>query len=278
LKIKAPKYSFENTSPGEYLADVLLWDIKPVYDFENEHSHSFNEIMIVTKGGGDHLIDNEVQIVTDFQFHILPSNCIHILNRVPESRGFTIAFSDLFIEQLMSFERNSSLINLIFNPQVIQANEVDFKDLGYYFEQIINYKERDDIFYNMMSLLLLKINKICINIKANNNEVNSYSKIGYAFLKVLNTNFKEKKKIEFYADQLGITKSKLNLELKKYFGDSFKGLLNDKLINEAKQLLKSNKFSTSEVCYTLGFYDDAHFCHFFKKNIGLTPKQFLEKK
>ncbi len=280
--MKTPTYSFENTSPGEYLADILLWDTIPVYDFEKDHSHTFNEIMIVTNGGGEHLIDNEIQAISDFQFHILPANCVHILKRLPESKGFTIAFSDQYIEQLVSFERNSNLINLISNPCIIQANESDFIDLSYYFEQVKNYNERDDIFYNMVSLLLLKINKIYINTETNNIEAINhglkYSKIGYLFLKILNTNFKVNKKIEFYADLLGITKTRLNLELKKHLGRSFKVILYDKLIIEAKQLLKSNMYTVSEISYSLGFYDDAHFCHFFKKNSGLTPKQFIEKK
>lgn len=44
-------------------------------------------------------------------------------------------------------------------------------------------------------------------------------------------------------------------------------------INRAKQMLRSG-LAINEVALSVGFYDQSHFHRYFKKNMGLTPKQY----
>jgi AraC family transcriptional activator of pobA len=48
----------------------------------------------------------------------------------------------------------------------------------------------------------------------------------------------------------------------------------DRLISEAKALLKHTNWNISEIGYCLGFEEPAHFNHFFKKQTSLTPSAF----
>lgn len=46
------------------------------------------------------------------------------------------------------------------------------------------------------------------------------------------------------------------------------------LINEAKNRLKQNELSVSEIAYTLGFDSSFYFSRLFKKEVGVTPLLF----
>jgi len=52
------------------------------------------------------------------------------------------------------------------------------------------------------------------------------------------------------------------------------GYFNELLIDKAKSLLKSNRYSVKEVAYELGFQNDSHFCTVFRRVSGVTPSAF----
>ena len=49
-------------------------------------------------------------------------------------------------------------------------------------------------------------------------------------------------------------------------------------IKQAAYLLDSTGMSVSEIAESLGFFDGAYFCKVFKAYMGMTPKQYSEKK
>ncbi|WP_419788699.1 helix-turn-helix domain-containing protein [Mucilaginibacter sp. SP1R1] len=51
-------------------------------------------------------------------------------------------------------------------------------------------------------------------------------------------------------------------------------IISQRVIQEAKILLKQTNWSVSEIAYTLGFDDLAHFSNFFKKQTCFTPLSF----
>lgn len=46
------------------------------------------------------------------------------------------------------------------------------------------------------------------------------------------------------------------------------------LISEAKNLLRSENHTVSEIAYTLGFENPPYFSRLFKKETGFSPNQF----
>lgn len=47
-------------------------------------------------------------------------------------------------------------------------------------------------------------------------------------------------------------------------------------IEKAKYLLQQGKLSIAEVAATVGFCDQSHFTRYFKRIVGVTPKQLLQ--
>ena len=79
-----------------------------------------------------------------------------------------------------------------------------------------------------------------------------------------------------FANQLNIHINHLNKALKEITGETTSGLINSRITQEAKTLLKSTTWPVNEIAWALGFDESNHFSAFFKRNTGVTPKQFRQ--
>ncbi|MDR6487110.1 AraC-like DNA-binding protein [Chryseobacterium vietnamense] len=77
-----------------------------------------------------------------------------------------------------------------------------------------------------------------------------------------------------YADRLAVHVNYLNKRLKESTGKTTTEFISDRIIQEAKILLKQTKWNVSEISYALGFEEIAHFSNFFKRKTTFTPLEF----
>ncbi len=80
-----------------------------------------------------------------------------------------------------------------------------------------------------------------------------------------------------FANQLSVHVNHLNKSVKDVTKRTTTELIMQRLIKEAKILLKHSAWNISEIAeiaYTLGFESPTHFNTFFKKYVSLTPSQF----
>lgn len=77
-----------------------------------------------------------------------------------------------------------------------------------------------------------------------------------------------------YADRLAVHVNHLNKVLKENTGKTTTELISSRLMQEAKILLKETDWNISEIAWSLGFEEIAHFSNFFKKYSSVTPLVF----
>jgi AraC family transcriptional activator of pobA len=77
-----------------------------------------------------------------------------------------------------------------------------------------------------------------------------------------------------YASQMAVHVNHLNRVLKETTGHTTTVLISTRVAQEAKVLLKQTSWNVSEIADSLSFADVAHFCNFFKRQTGLTPRDF----
>lgn len=80
------------------------------------------------------------------------------------------------------------------------------------------------------------------------------------------------------AQQLGMSHSVLYKKLKTLTGLSLVEYIRDFRLKKAKQLLKTNQFSISEVCYQVGYTDRKYFSKLFKERFGNPPTFYTKQK
>ena len=111
---------------------------------------------------------------------------------------------------------------------------------------------------------------------------NSSARVSSLFLELLERQFPiesihqkiELKTAKDFADRLSIHVNHLNKVLKENTGKTTTNLITTRLTTEAKILLKQTDWNISEIAYSLGFEEIAHFSNFFKKQTALTPLAF----
>jgi AraC family transcriptional activator of pobA len=77
-----------------------------------------------------------------------------------------------------------------------------------------------------------------------------------------------------YADRLAVHVNHLNKVLKENTGKTTTDIIASRIIQEAKILLKQTDWNISEIAYSLGFEQVAHFSNFFRKQTTLAPLAF----
>ncbi|WP_421830437.1 helix-turn-helix domain-containing protein [Larkinella sp.] len=77
-----------------------------------------------------------------------------------------------------------------------------------------------------------------------------------------------------YAERLAVHVNHLNKVLKESTGKTTTDLISSRIVQEAKILLKQTDWNISEIAYSLGFEEVAHFSNFFKKQTTFAPIAF----
>jgi len=77
-----------------------------------------------------------------------------------------------------------------------------------------------------------------------------------------------------FAQQLSIHVNHLNRAVKLITGKTTSAIIYDRLVAEAKTLLKHTDRNIAEIGFSLGFEDPTHFNHFFKKQTNARPSDF----
>ncbi|QIH34424.1 AraC family transcriptional regulator [Sphingobacterium sp. DR205] len=77
-----------------------------------------------------------------------------------------------------------------------------------------------------------------------------------------------------FADQMAVHVNHLNKSVKDTTQKTTSDLISDRILREAKIMLKHSSWAISEIAYSLGFEGPSHFSTFFKKRQHISPSQF----
>jgi len=77
-----------------------------------------------------------------------------------------------------------------------------------------------------------------------------------------------------FAERLNVHVNHLNRAIKITTGRTTTEHIAERVLGEAKALLKHTQWNISEISYCLGFEEPAHFNHFFKKRTSTNPSAF----
>ncbi len=98
------------------------------------------------------------------------------------------------------------------------------------------------------------------------------------FKALVNEHHEHERGIPFYAEQLHITPHHLSAVISKASGHSVMYWINRAVILKAKVLLRTSDLMTYEVAERLHFASSPAFSNYFKRETGMTPKEFQNSK
>lgn len=91
------------------------------------------------------------------------------------------------------------------------------------------------------------------------------------FIQLINNYYLEKRTIEEYASLLNVTANHLSQAVKSASGRNALSFINERILTEAKSLIRYTDQDMAQIGWQLNFSDPANFGKFFKKHAGQTP-------
>ncbi|NII81122.1 helix-turn-helix transcriptional regulator [Pedobacter riviphilus] len=94
------------------------------------------------------------------------------------------------------------------------------------------------------------------------------------FLQLIENNYIHKRSIKEYAALLSVTPNYLSRSVKQVSGRNALAFITERLVSEAKSLVRYTDLEISTIAYQLDFSDPANFGKFFKKHTKFSPSAF----
>lgn len=165
------------------------------------------------------------------------------------------------------------------NLPVVRPNTTDLDILETVWKMLcIEMSSKDNLQLEMLQMMLKRILILCTRIykKQLNYTVLERGKTDVVreFNFLVETHFREKHRVSDYASLLNKTPKSLSNLFKKVNSKTPLQFIQQRILLEARRLLKHSSMSISEVGYELGFKDVQSFSRFFKNNEGVYPKDF----
>ncbi len=94
-------------------------------------------------------------------------------------------------------------------------------------------------------------------------------------IKIIESHFEEEQfSVDNLAEQMNMSVSQLNRKLNALIDQPPGHLIRSFRLQRAADLLKQNAGTVAEVCYKVGFNDQAYFSRAFKKQFGVSPSDY----
>lgn len=233
---------------------------------------------------------------------------IHYADKTVESNDFALMFSDplvpyswesfdgikcgyfcIFTEAF--FYQHTPLRNYPIykpdHPKVFLLDETIEKEVELLFEKMLkemssDYAFRDDLLRNWTLELIHIALKMQPASRIADIPSDKKRKIDTLFNELLERQFPitspyerlELKNPSDFARLLNIHPNHLNRTLKEVSEKTTTERIAQRVLEEAKILLKHSSWSISDIAYALGYEESAHFIHFFKKKLNQTPQNY----
>ena len=230
--------------------------------------------------------DQEIQLYKPCLIFTNPSVPASIEITCTTVSRYGCIFNKQFIESQIS--PDVLYASPLFNPSlypVITLTDEECNRLNGYFNEMQLLQESDypykwDMIRNILQLLIHE--GIRLQQKQLSQPVVLRDRLANAFFSLLNQQFpvdspENSLKLltpAHFADQLHVHVNHLNSVVKKHSGKSTRNIIHERIVAEAKTLLRNTNWNIAEIAYALGFEYPSHFNKYFKQFASVTPMEF----
>ncbi len=288
--------NMESLLPQEYIKQIGHFNVFNIADLREKHKsnppmpynrRAYYKISLVIGKNKVEYADKVINIENQGLLFATPKIPYHYVPQDNDQTGYFCVFTDEF---LMKNKSNFSLDNLpIFRADgypVFQISKEDVEEISLIFKKMYkemssDYAFKYDLLWNYV-LELIHYGQKLQPATALHPTHNASARVSSLFLELLERQFpieSPQQKLNLrtardYADRLAVHVNHLNKVLKENTGKTTTNIISERIIKEAKILLKQTDWNISEIAYCLGFEEIAHFSNFFKKQTSLAPLGF----
>ncbi len=280
-----PTHEFYDKLERSIPFEILELKEKNTYDPTRYHRHAYYEIFFISKGGGAHYIDFETFPIKNNSLHFVSPGQVHLLQRALDSNGYVIMFSREFYQ--LGLKNRDTLYEMPFlnNNTTMPIIEVPKEQIEYFKNLFSRIKDeynspnedKEEVLRACLNMLLLDSKRFFLSQTSSSEKSKSpQAELTRKFRILIEKNFIQMHKPNEYAEILCVSPGHLNDVVYDNLGISASALIQERLILEIKRMLLHSDESVNEIAQILNFEDPSYFTRFFKKQTGLSPKEFRE--
>ncbi len=147
--------------------------------------------------------------------------------------------------------------------------EIKTKDLSP--KALWKYNSLSGMFKGIRELFISRVNISAVN------EKNMRSMLAHYVKDYIDNNFSQAISLDELAEKHFVTSSYLSTAFKEVIGVNYLDYLTSVRLKTAKELLSQKKYKIKTISEMTGFNDQHYFSRAFKRNEGLTPKEFIDR-
>ena len=240
-------------------------------NFKGTHRHNFYEMLYFTYAavGQAHSIDfKKSQIKTDCIYMLKPGQVYDM--ELTTQKGYLIAIKP---EYLNSFHPGFDSYLYFTLPDKIQMDANDLNTVEQTILLIHNelmQRRRTDLISSLVNTLVTQ----CILSFNDSIKKSGIDKRILKLIALIDEHYLTEREVTFYASRLSLSEKRLGVLTRQALGHTVKGLIQQRILLEAKRLISRENLPFKNIAFQLGFVDASYFSRFFKKYSGSTPEQF----
>lgn len=211
----------------------------------------------------------------------------HYVPQDPKQSGHFCVFTEDFMPRIKTGFVLDELP--IFQPgsdHIYEITADQYKEIESIYEKMHREIASDYPYkYDMLRTLVTELIHTGQKLKPHTTQehpINAATRISTLFIELLERQFPiesttqtlQLRTAKDYSDRLKVHVNHLNKVLKDTTGKTTTEIISSRIAQEAKVLLKQTSWNVSEIAYSLGFEEPAHFSNFFKKQTQLSPLTF----
>jgi len=262
----------------ESIADRSLlhdWQIKL-----HQH-HGLLQLLYLRGGSARVCLDGEYFDMLPGQIVMVPQMCVHGFKFAPNAIGHVVTLAYPLVDKLIRDIGDALIVPT--TPSIYQVDDAQALKVDLAFATLDDEYRGSDVHRN--ALIDSTLTAILIWLSRHTPQAESEPPRSLdrgrqhfrRFCQMIEEDYAQQQPVEQYAARLGITPAYLNVLCRQFVGQSALELIHQRLVLAAKRNLVYTSMTISVVSYTLGFSDPAYFTRFFKRHVGMSPKQFRKQ-
>lgn len=261
------------------------WELTP-----HRHSDLF-QLLLAVDGGGEIAFDLQLAPFGAPALVLVPPLIVHRFAFRPGSRAFLLTIAETYLAELTALMHRGNLHDLLGHTQVLPlapgSTELQQIELAY---RALAARVAGDLARPsplVPASLLFVLSALMEQAQAQAQAqgiarplaAGSRSRLLYErFRKLVEKNYAKRWPISAYVEALGTTERTLGRVSWVVAGAPPLKIVHRRIAIEAQRRLLYGAGSVSEIGYSLGFEDPAHFSRFFNDNVGESPIAFRRRR
>jgi AraC-like DNA-binding protein len=227
-----------------------------------------------------HHIDFHSFPIQHHSIHFVSPGQVHQVLRKADSKGYVLLFSRDFYSSDQRKLREFPFLNNYSLAPILNLSKERYEQLSELISKI-NEEQNSGAAYTR-ELIKAYLNTFLIQCKRFFDSEKDLvpllnSSLSFRFKQLIEEHYLEIRSVSQFAEMLNSSEKQLAAATKKELGLTPKALIDERVLLEAKRLVKYTEHSFQEIAFFLNFSDASHFAKFFKAKAACSPGEYREK-